>query len=401
MSTKNAHRVVVVGGGYAGTLAALRVAGRARGRARVTLVDGDGVLVQRLRLHEVAAGRDVRTYPLGRLGGRRVEVVRAWATGLDLDRGAVRIAGEEGRDEVGYDTLVLATGSTVDLDGAPGAAHHAHSLSTRASAQRLRDALAAAPGGAAIAVVGGGFTGIEAASELAEARRDARVRLLSAGPVGGGMSERARAYLGEALGRLGVEVVEGVRVARVDEDRLLLADGAEAPFALAVWCGGFRPGGLARESGLAVDARGGVIVDATLRSVSHPEVLAAGDAAACPELPNGARVRMTCQAGMPTGAHAADTIVAALKGREAEPFDFGYIHMPLSLGRRDGLIQFVHRDDTPKDRLLTGRMAARYKEIVSSSAITGLRLERLVPGATVWRRSGRPAAREAPAEAVA
>jgi NADH dehydrogenase len=131
-----------------------------------------------------------------------------------------------------------------------------------------------------------------------------------------------------------------------------------------------------------------VLVDAALRSCSHPQVLAAGDAMTPPPLPSGARFRMTCQAGMPAGAHAADTLAAELRGRAPKPFDFGYIHMPLSLGRRDGLIQFVHRDDTPRDRLLTGRWAAVYKEVVSGSAITAMKLERRIPGATRWLSSG-------------
>jgi hypothetical protein len=90
------------------------------------------------------------------------------------------------------------------------------------------------------------------------------------------------------------------------------------------------------------------------------------------------------QAGMPTGAHAADTIVAELRGRRPEPFDFGYIHQPISLGRGDALIQFVRRDDTPVDRMLTGAVGAKYKRFVSGGAITALRMERRIPGFTRW-----------------
>lgn len=97
-----------------------------------------------------------------------------------------------------------------------------------------------------------------------------------------------------------------------------------------------------------MDARGCLLVDTTLRAVGHPHVLGAGDAAAIPSLANGGAFRMTCQAGMPAGAHAADNAVAALRGREPEDFDFGYLHRPISLGRRDRLIQWVDRADRPK-----------------------------------------------------
>jgi NADH:quinone reductase (non-electrogenic) len=99
---------------------------------------------------------------------------------------------------------------------------------------------------------------------------------------------------------------------------------------------------------------------------------------------------MTCQAGMPAGAHAADNAVATLQGREPEIFDFGYLHQPISLGRRDGLIQWVDRADRPKPSVLTGRRAALYKELVARSAVPTITLERRVPGALRWPSAGRP-----------
>ena len=117
-----------------------------------------------------------------------------------------------------------------------------------------------------------------------------------------------------------------------------------------------------------------------------------GDAAAVPRQRSGAAVRMTCQAGMPTGAHAADVVAATLRGREPAPFDFGYVHQPISLGRRDALIQWVDRADVPKPRVLTGRAAARFKNVVSASPAPAMRLERRLPGTVRWLRSGAPAA---------
>ena len=378
------QHVVVLGGGYAGTLAAIRLAGRGRGRIRVTLVSPHEVLVQRLRLHELATGRAIAQPALAKLVKRRpVELVRGTATAIDPARGRVEVAGDDDISEHGFDRLVIATGS-VSHTGVPGVSEHAHTCADLAAATRLRDALAALPPGAAVAVGGGGLTGLEVVSEIAEARPDLRVRLVCSGELGGWLVERARTHLAGTLARLGVEVVPHVRVSTVERDRMLLADGGEVPFDLAVWCGGFVPSPLMRESGLATDDRDAVLVDAEMRSCSHPHVLAVGDAAAPPPLPNGAAFRGTCQAGMPTGAHAADTIVAELRGLTPKPFDFGYVHQPISLGRRDALIQFVRRDDTPIDRMLTGRFGARYKDVVSGGAITSLKLERRFPGATRW-----------------
>jgi NADH dehydrogenase FAD-containing subunit len=390
--TETKQRVIVVGGGYAGTMAALRIAGRARGRAEVALVNPEDVLVQRLRLHELAVGHRVESPALSKLVGRRpVALIKGAATAIDPARGELEVLGDEGVARHRFDRLVLATGSRSDVS-VPGVAEYAHTCADWPSAARLRAALSALPEAAIVAVAGAGLTGLEVASEIAEARPDLRIRLVGNGELGGWLAPRARAYLAEALARLNVEVRAGVRVSTVERDRMLLADGSRVAFDLAIWCGGFVATPLARESGLATDERGAVLVDAAMRSCSHPQVLAVGDAASPPPLPNGAAFRPTCQAGMPTGAHAADTIVAELRGREPEPFDFGYVGQPISLGRRDALIQFTRRDDTPIDRMLTGRVGARYKRFVSVGPITGLNMARRMPGLIRWPSARAPRA---------
>lgn len=382
------HQIVVIGGGYVGTLAAIRAAGKARRRAAVTLVDPDGVLVQRLRLHQVAAGQEIARPELAKLCGSKVNQVRGWATELDLGRGEVAVQGPTSSTTVRYDTLVLATGSSVDTGSMPGADDNAHALSDFAAATRLHQCLEGLPEQATVAVIGAGMTGLEAASEFAEARPDLRIRVYTDGEFGDWLSPAGREYLAKVFDRLGISVVERTRVAGVASRALEPEVGPVEAFDLALCCTGFTCRRLAADAGLAVDERGGVLVDRTLRSVSHPEVLAAGDAAAAPSLANGAVIRMTCQVGMPTGAHAADVVAANLRDKEATPFDFGYIHQPISLGRKDALIQWVDRADQPKKRILTGRTAACYKNVVSASAITSLRMERRLPGALLWPGSG-------------
>jgi NADPH-dependent 2,4-dienoyl-CoA reductase/sulfur reductase-like enzyme len=79
MRSRQTERVVVVGGGYAGTVAALRLAGRARRRASVTLVDPKDSFVQRLRLHQVATGQKVAQPAYGKLLRRKVAFVKGSA----------------------------------------------------------------------------------------------------------------------------------------------------------------------------------------------------------------------------------------------------------------------------------------------------------------------------------
>jgi hypothetical protein len=124
------------------TLAAIRVAERSRGRAAVTLVDPKGALVERLRLHQVAAGQEIKDHALQKLAGRRVDVIVGGATAIDPAAGKVEIVGDGRARRRGFDRLIYALGSGTDMDSVRGVGLHAHSVSDRFSAQRLRDELA-------------------------------------------------------------------------------------------------------------------------------------------------------------------------------------------------------------------------------------------------------------------
>src|SRR5579863_2181640 len=89
MRSRRSERAVVLGGGYAGTMAALRLAGRGRGRVRVTLIDSKDSFVQRLRLHQVAAGQEVASPRYSNLLGRRAEFIQGSAELIDPDAGVV------------------------------------------------------------------------------------------------------------------------------------------------------------------------------------------------------------------------------------------------------------------------------------------------------------------------
>jgi NADH dehydrogenase FAD-containing subunit len=151
-----------------------------------------------------------------------------------------------------------------------------------------------------------------------------------------------------------------------------LADGT-AIFADAVlWTSGVQVPSLASDAGITTDQHGRVVTDASLRSVSHPDIVAIGDAAVIRQ--NWGTIHGTCQSGIPSGAFAAEEIVRHLAGRAPKPFRFGYVHQPVSIGRRDAVIQFTYPDDSPRRWYLAGRPAILYKELVSSSPIYTYRL---------------------------
>ncbi|HEV7650354.1 MAG TPA: FAD-dependent oxidoreductase [Actinophytocola sp.] len=354
--------IVVLGAGYAGQLAA-NLAARTL-NAEVTLVNERDRFVERVRLHQLAAGQELRRKPLADLlNGSGVKLVVDRVTAIDPAARAVALAAGQ---PIHYDRLIYALGSHADLEAAPGVAEHAFTVTSVEQAARLRERVAA---GGTATVVGGGLTGIEAAAELAESNPDLKVRLLTAGALGGRLSERARRHLHRTFARLGVEVREEARVSEVRADGAVLAGGEHVASDLVVWTTGFTVPPLARDAGLAVDEDGRMVVDESMRSVSHPDVYGAGDAAAV-HLDSGQELRMACATGGPIAQAAVRAIGARLAGREPRRMRFRYLNQCISLGRRDGLIQFVHGDDSPRDAVLTGRFAALYKEIVVRGALS-------------------------------
>jgi NADH dehydrogenase FAD-containing subunit len=366
MTLQKVHRVVVLGAGYAGLPAAQRLARRVfPDEVSVTLVSAGPDFVERPRLHQIATGQQVARHPLAGLladSGVRLEV--GAVTGLDLRRRRVTLG--EGR-ELAYDTLVYALGSNIDTAAVPGAASNALSLSSLQTAGAMGSVLRQiADEGGRVVVCGGGLTGIETAGELAEAFPSLEVELVSRAAPGSWLSGKARAYLGRAFDDLGVQVRAGVSVTEVSAGALM-TDAGPVEFDACIWAGGFAVPILARASGLAVNGTGRALVDPTLRSLSHPDVYVIGDAAAASGA-WGAELAMGCRTGGFTGPQVADTIAARLGGREPKAFRYRYFHECISIGRRRGVVQFLAADEAPKNRILTGWPAIRYKNATLGSA---------------------------------
>ncbi|MGW5310423.1 NAD(P)/FAD-dependent oxidoreductase [Nocardia thailandica] len=360
------HRIVVLGAGYAGANAAGRLAKKLHpADVDITLVNADPAFVERVRMHQVAVGQTLPTRLLADVfagTGVRVEIARVRS--VDAERKTVHL--DDARD-IAYDTLVYALGSTAADSGVPGVAEHARFIAGKQSALRVRDDLAALGAGATVLVVGGGLTGIEAVTEIAEARPDLTVALAARGGLGDWLSEKARTHLRAAFDRLGIIVHEHTDIARVDATGADTADGRIIAAQLTVWTAGFAVHPIAAATTLEVSATGRIVVDDTMRSVSHPDVYAVGDAAQAPGA-DGETLRMSCASGVPTAHQAADAIAARLTGRDLPRNTIGYTAQCVSLGRRDAVIQWVTPADEPKSSALTGRAAVRLKEFICRSA---------------------------------
>jgi NADH dehydrogenase FAD-containing subunit len=356
--------VVILGGGYAGLVAAARLGEGAGPEAVVTLVDARPEFTQRVRLHELLAGRRVRSFAYAPLLARRgLRFVQGCAEYLDPDLGRLIVRSPEGvREELPYDHLVLALGSRTSTQ-LPGVHEYALGLD---DPERIRRAGAALPSlaaaGGRVLVVGSGLSGIETAAELAERYPGLRVILAGNQRLGAGFSAAGAAHFRQRLTSLRVELLEEVRVAGLEPGNACLADGQRLPFDLCVWTAGFTAPSLARDAGLGVDPEGRVRVDPMLRSESHPHLYAVGDAALARV--DGHPLRMACATAMPMGGHTGVNLCRELRGEAPLPFQFGFALRCVSLGRKEALVQFVNGDDTPREEIWTGRRARWMKEFI-------------------------------------
>jgi NADH:ubiquinone reductase (H+-translocating) len=374
--------IVVVGAGYAGVMAANRLLGSLseaeRSGVRVTVVNPRTEFVERIRLHQLVAGsRETVMVPLTGILHDGADLLVGSATMIEADARTVAVATTDGDVTLRYDYLIYALGS-VAAASVPGAREHSCLLADAEGAQLAATAIRDGRG-QRVLVVGGGLTGVEAASEIAELHPDIAVTLVSQGPVLGFMRPAARDSILRKLRRLGVAVETGVAVSAIESDHALLADDRKIAFDLCVLAASFAVPDLARVSGLAVDEAGRLRVDEYLRAVDAPEIIGAGDSVVAPD--SVARhLRMSCAAALPLGGHAAGTVLAALRGENPKRLSVGFLIQCISIGRRSGYVQVVRADDSPRPFHLEGWLGAHVKESICTMVVRALREERSKPG---------------------
>ena len=370
--------VVVIGGGYAGVMAANRLT--QRDDVRVTLINRRAKFVERMRLFQLVTGSDDAVVDYGDVLAEDIRLVVDTVIRINASRRSVTLATG---DSVSYDYLIYAVGSDSGTPTVPGAAEFAYSTSTLEDAQRLRSVVDDTPADAAVTVVGSGPTGIETAAELAQQGR--RVTLVCGEVLGPYLHPRGRSSVAKRLAKLGVTMLEGsgTKVTAVTRDAVQLNDGRELPSTVTVWTAGFGVPDLAARSGLSTDTAGRLLTDETLTSLDDERVVAAGDSAAPSDLP----YRMSAYSARPLGAHAADTVLNRIAGKEPTAFNLGFFGMCISLGRRFATAQFARKDDTATSRTFSGRLVGLLvKEASTRGLIKQLKHEARKPGSFTWAK---------------
>ncbi len=357
------HRIVIVGGGAGGLELATslgKTLGK-RGTASVTLVDANLTHIWKPLLHEVAAGslnssEDELNYvaqakwnhfefQLGRMSGldRAAKQIQLSAT-LDPETGLELVPARS----IGYDTLVIAVGSTTNDFGTQGAAEHCLFLDTRKQAERfhqqlLNHYLRAHAGHdesraqISVAIVGAGATGVELAAELHNAAKELaayglgriapenmRITLIEAGPrVLPALPERIGQPVHQTLEKLGVTVLTNAAVSEVTADSLLTSSGQVIPASLKVWAAGIRaPGFLKEIDGLETNRINQLVVRPTLQSTRDDDIFAFGDCAACPQPGTDRNVPPRAQAAHQQASLLAKSLKLRIEGKALPEYTY-------------------------------------------------------------------------------
>ena len=374
-------RIVILGGGFGGTAVAQRLEHRLRpDEGELTLISRENFSLFTPMLPEVSSGelesRDIVT-PI-RTQLRRTHFILADVRALDPSANTITFTHTLTgiTDSVVYDQLVIALGSSTSTFGLPGVAERAFALKTLQDAGILRNRLvwlleltdssddaALRKRFLTIAVVGGGFTGVEAAGEFVELFRNVlrfypsidpamvRIVLIEGGPtLLPGLPARMGRYSDKFLRKRGVEILTGDGVASADDDGIVLQSGRRIETATIVWSAGVAPSPTVRDSTLPRTKRGAIVVGRDFRVEGHPNVWALGDCAAIPD-GKGGYYPLTAQHAIREGPVLADNILAMLRSEPMKPFAFSALGMMASLGGRRAVAQL------PGDRVLTGFLA--------------------------------------------
>lgn len=363
--TQKPQRILILGGGFGGTYAALRLekAFARDANVEIALVSQDNYLLFSPMLAEVSSsGLEAKhiVAPL-RAFFRKVRFRDSQIESIDLQNRVVRASHcpECSHYSVEFDHLVLALGSKTSFYGLSGVEATALTLKTLNDAMALRnhviDMLEHADMETdaelrerllTIVVAGAGFAGVEVAAELNDFLRGAKrfysnirseeVRLIlvaSGSRILPGVAEELAAYAQNVLVRRGVEVRLGAAIARASSSAVYLRDGSQIPTRTLVWTAGISPNPLLATMPCQKE-QGRIVVNDRLEIPGYSGVWAIGDCIHLLDPKTGVPYPPTAQHAVRQGRVVAENIVASVRGRTAKPFAFSSIGQLVPLGRR-------------------------------------------------------------------
>ncbi|MFJ3481803.1 NAD(P)/FAD-dependent oxidoreductase [Pseudomonas sp. NPDC090202] len=331
-------QILIVGAGFGGMWSALSATRlldiHGRDDVSVTVLAPEAVLGVRPRYYEQQVQQ--MQAPLGPLfEAVGVKFVKGLADAIDVAGKKVGYTDINGvQTSLNYDKLILATGSRVVRPASLPGVEHAFDVDLMEEAVNLENhikGLAQLPESAArntVVVAGGGFTGIETATEMPARLRealgaDAKVRVIIVDrgeKVGAALGENISPSIVEATETLGVEWQVNVAVSAVDADGVTLSNGQRIEAKTVVWTVGVRASSLTEQIPGERDAFGRLHVDRNLKVIGQDDIYATGDTAYAATDDEGNFALMTCQHAIALGRSAGNNVAADLLGEAPIPY---------------------------------------------------------------------------------
>lgn len=332
------QHILVIGAGFGGMWTALSATRlfdiHGHDDVEVTVLAPQAELRVRPRFYEPNAHQ--LAAPIGELfDAVGVKFIKGAAETIDVAQKRVGYIDAAGEKQVAiYDKLVLATGSRLAVPGTPGVAEHAFDVDQIEQAVRLENHLKSlvnqpeSPARNTVVVAGGGFTGIETATEMPTRlrailgdRADINVIIVDRGnKVGGSMGPQIAEKIAEASTETGVKWHLNASVVAVDEQGVTLSDGQRIEASTVVWTTGVRASSLTEQIPAERDHLGRLHVDAHLKVIGLDDVYATGDVAYAATDDMGNHALMTCQHAIVLGRHAGNNVAAQILGVEPTPY---------------------------------------------------------------------------------
>ncbi|BBH46651.1 NAD(P)/FAD-dependent oxidoreductase [Pseudomonas sp. KU43P] len=323
--------ILIIGAGFAGVwsaLSAARLLDQAqRNDLSISVLAPQPELHIRPRLYE--ANAHTLKAPVDELfEAVGVRFISGSAEAIDADARSVRYTDSNGQQQhIDYDRLILAAGSQVARPAVPGLAEHTFDVDQMASAIRLEQHLASlaalpdTPARNTVVVCGGGFTGIETATEMPERLRallgDCKVRVLlvdRGASIGAALGEGIKPSIVAASEHAGVEWLTGSSVVAVDAGGVTLDNGDYIASKTVIWTVGVQASPLTAQVAGERDRLGRLKVDDHLKVVGQQHIYATGDTAWAAVDEIGNHALMTCQHAIPMGRHSGNNAMADLLG---------------------------------------------------------------------------------------
>ena len=376
------HRIVIVGGGAGGLELATKLGdryGSRKGAAKkvsVILVDKNRTHIWKPKLHEVAAGSmdlaDQELDYIAQAHWHHFSFRLGELMGIDRVNCQIQVApfyddsGElvTSQQAIHYDTLIISIGSLTNDFGTPGVARYAQRLESLVDAKRFHLRLVNACLRAQaqthplashqlqVVIIGAGATGVELAAELHRTTRaiisfgmdrvnpeeDLKVILIEAAPkILPALSAKISTAAEKLLMDLGVEVMTGAKVQKIEANRVYLSDGVEIPAELIVWAAGVKaPDFLKGIGGLESNHANQLLVLPTLQTTLDPQIFALGDCAACPwpqaNQGKGGIVPPRAQAAHQQASHLFSQIKHIIDGKPLKSYQYRDFGSLVSLG---------------------------------------------------------------------